>query len=107
MANRNERDRSEGVAEELGGKLKKGVGTLLGDDEMELEGRAKERAGVALQEDAKARERVKGGVEELAGKVKNRVGQVIDDDEMAIEGKAKELKGQARQDANRPRTDED
>jgi uncharacterized protein YjbJ (UPF0337 family) len=103
--NRNLSDRGEGTAEELGGKLKKGVGTLLGDDELEVEGRAQERAGHELKEDAKARERVKGKVEEVTGAVKNRVGRILGDDEMAVEGKAREIKGGVRQDANEP--DED
>ena len=46
--NRNLSDRGEGTAREIGGKLKEGVGTLLGDDEMAAEGRAQERAGTVL-----------------------------------------------------------
>jgi uncharacterized protein YjbJ (UPF0337 family) len=100
--NRNLIDKGEGTARELGGKLEKGVGTLLGDEKMEVEGRLQERAGFLQKEDAKTRERIKGKAEEITGAVKNRVGSVLGDDEMAIKGKAREIKGEARQAANEP-----
>ena len=93
--------RGEGAAEELGGKIKAGVGKVIGNEQMELEGRAKQAKGVAKQETAKASERVKGKIEEGIGAVKNRVGAVIDDDELEAEGAAQEALGEARQDLNR------
>ena len=92
--------RSEGTAEKVGGKLKGAVGSLIGNEQMEAEGKAKELKGEAKENAAKAAERSKGKVEEVAGAVKNRVGAVIDNEQMQAEGKAKELKGQARQKAN-------
>jgi uncharacterized protein YjbJ (UPF0337 family) len=92
--------RGEGAAEELGGKIKKGVGKVIGNEQMEAEGIVKEKKGEAKQEAAKASERTKGKVEEIVGAVKNRVGAVIDSEEMQSEGKAKELEGEARQKAN-------
>ena len=94
-------NRSEGVAEEIGGKIKKNVGKLIGNEQMEAEGKAKELQGEARQEAAKAAERGKGKVEEVAGAIKNRVGAVIDNEQMQAEGKAKELQGEARQKVNR------
>lgn len=93
-------NRGEGVAEQVGGKIKAGVGKLIGNEQMEAEGRAKELKGEAREEAAKAGERSKGAVEEVVGAVKNRVGAVIDNEQMQVEGKAKELKGEARQKAN-------
>jgi uncharacterized protein YjbJ (UPF0337 family) len=97
----NESNKSEGTAEKIGGAIKKGVGALIGDEQMEAEGRAKELQGEARQEAAKANERTKGKVEEVAGAIKNRVGHIIDNDKMAAEGKAKELKGEERQEENK------
>jgi uncharacterized protein YjbJ (UPF0337 family) len=94
-------DRGEGVAEQVGGKIKQGVGKLIGNEQMEAEGKAKELKGEAREETAKAGERSKGAVEEVVGAVKNRVGAVIDNEQMQAEGKAKELKGEARQKANK------
>ncbi|MDP2317039.1 MAG: CsbD family protein [Pseudomonadota bacterium] len=94
-------DRGEGMAEELGGAIKKNVGKLIGNEQMELEGKVKEMKGQARQEVAKASERTKGKVEEVVGAVKNRVGAVIDNEQMQVEGKLKEIKGQARQDSNK------
>jgi uncharacterized protein YjbJ (UPF0337 family) len=96
----NESKRAEGAAEEIGGKIKKGIGKVIGNDQMEAEGIVKEKKGEAKQEAAKASERTKGKVQEVAGAVKNRVGAVIDNEEMQAEGKAKELEGEARQKAN-------
>ncbi|WP_437938600.1 CsbD family protein [Sorangium sp. So ce341] len=96
----NESDRNEGAAEEMGGKLKKGLGKLLGDEQLEAEGRAKELKGRVQQEDAKADERARGALEEAAGAIKNRIGKLVDNEQMAAEGKAKELRGENRQKAN-------
>jgi uncharacterized protein YjbJ (UPF0337 family) len=97
----NQSEKSEGVAEKIGGKIKKGIGAVIGDDQMRAEGKAKELRGEARVEAAKSAERGKGAVEEAVGAVKNRIGQVIDNDRMAAGGKAKELKGQARQATNK------
>jgi len=97
----NAADRGEGVAEKLGGKIKHGVGKLIGNEQMQAEGKAQELKGEAREETAKAGERVKGKVEEVAGAVKNRVGAAIDNEQMQAEGKAKELIGEARQKANK------
>ena len=96
----NQSEKSEGIAEKIGGKIKKGVGALIGDDQMRAEGAAKELKGEARVHGAKAAERSKGTVEEVVGAIKNRVGHVIDDEQLAAEGKAKELRGQSRQKAN-------
>lgn len=93
--------RTEGAVEELGGKIKAGVGKLIGNEQMELEGRAKELKGVAKQEGAKAVERGKGKVDEVIGRAKDGVGDLIDDEELEAEGRAQETLGKARQELNR------
>ena len=93
--------RNEGKGEEIGGKIKAGVGKLIGNEQMEAEGRAHELKGKAKQEAAKSAERTKGKVQEAAGAVKNRVGAVLDNGRMEAEGRAKELEGEARQERNR------
>ena len=97
----NQSKRAEGAAEEIGGKIKKGIGKVIGNEQMEAEGIVKEKKGEAKQEAAKASERTKGKVEEIVGTVKNKVGDVIDNEQMIAEGRAKELKGEARQRTNR------
>ena len=76
--------RSEGVAEEIGGKVKGAIGSLIGNEQMEAEGDAKALAGEAKQEAAKAAGRSEGRIDEIAGAIKNRVGQVIDNEQMAV-----------------------
>lgn len=97
----NNKQKAEGTAEKLGGKVKGAVGKLLDNEQMEAEGKAKEAKGTARVESAKAAERTKGKVEEVTGAVKNRVGAAIDNEQMQAEGKARELKGEARQHSNR------
>jgi uncharacterized protein YjbJ (UPF0337 family) len=101
MIMNNASKRSEGAAEKLGGKIKGGIGRLVGNERMAAEGDAKEAKGRAKQETAKAAERGKGKVEETTGAIKNRVGAVIGNEKMQATGKAREVKGQARQAANR------
>lgn len=93
--------RGEGAVEELGGKIKAGVGKAIGNEQMELEGRAKQAKGVAKQEAVKASERVKGKIEQGIGRVKSTIGAAIDDDDLEVEGDAQETLGEARQDLNR------
>jgi uncharacterized protein YjbJ (UPF0337 family) len=97
----NQSEKSEGTAQKIGGKLKKGVGRLLGNRRLEAKGRAKEIEGHARVSSAKSSERARGKAERLAGAVKNRVGRVIGNERMIATGKAKELKGEAREKANR------
>lgn len=101
MATSPSTERAEGKVQEIAGSLKKGVGRLIGNEQMEAEGKAKEMMGQAHQEKAKAGQRVKGAVEELTGSVKKHVGKVIDNEQMEAEGKAKEMTGQVRQKINR------
>lgn len=93
-------ERTKGKGEELTGKVKQGVGKLIGDEKMEAEGVVEKRKGQTRQESAKAAERGKGAGEEVTGKIKGAAGNVLDDKELQAEGKADELKGKARRKAN-------
>jgi uncharacterized protein YjbJ (UPF0337 family) len=97
----NVKARAKGLAEEVGGSLKRTAGQVLGNKRMEVEGQAKQLKGEARQAAARSGERVAGVVEELTGSVTRHVGAAIDDLRMQAEGRARELKGQARQAANR------
>lgn len=96
-----ESKKGEGTAEEIGGKLKKGFGRLIGDEVIEAEGEAKELRGRAQKEEAKAEGRAEGALDETVGAVKNRVGKLVDSDKLAAEGRAQELSGQEKQRRNR------
>ena len=47
MSNAN--NRAEGVAEEIGGKIKNKVGAVIGNEQMQAEGKVKELEGEARQ----------------------------------------------------------
>ena len=93
--------RVKGKVEEIKGTLKEGVGDLIGNEQMQVEGHAEKATGQARQDVAKAEERVKGMGEELGGKAKGAVGRLIGNEQLRAEGKAKELKGNGRQKAHR------
>jgi len=95
------RERFKGKAEEVAGSIKKTVGKVIGNEQMEAEGKAKELKGEARQEAAKAAERLKGHGEQIKGTVKEKLGDVLDDEQMEAEGKAKRLEGEARVDVNK------
>lgn len=101
MGEKNTTKRAEGKVEEIVGGIKKTVGRVIGNEQMEAEGKALKVEGQLRQESAKAGERVKGAVEQVTGTVKKKVGQLIDNEQMEVEGKLKALKGEARQEANR------
>jgi uncharacterized protein YjbJ (UPF0337 family) len=50
-------DETRGKGEHVGGKIKEGLGDLLGDREMEREGRLEQQKGKAEQDEARAREK--------------------------------------------------
>lgn len=93
--------RNEGIGEELGGKIQSGVGKLIGNEQMQAEGKAHELRGKAKQEAAKAAERTKGKVQEAVGATKGTVGAALGNEQMEAEGRVKELEGEARQTLNR------
>jgi uncharacterized protein YjbJ (UPF0337 family) len=93
-------ERIKGAAEEALGNVKQGVGNLIGNEQMQAEGKATELKGEARQEGAKAAERGEGLLEEVGGNIKQGVGNLIGNEQMQAEGKATELKGEARQKAN-------
>ena len=64
--------RGEGAVEELGGKIKQTVGSVIGNDKMEAEGHAKKVEGHGKQEAAKAAERVKGKVDEIKAEARQK-----------------------------------
>lgn len=91
--------RSEGTFEKVGGTIKKNVGHLLGDEQMELEGKVKEIEGEKRVQAADAVDHAKGAVKELLGAVENRVGHLIDNKAMQEDGKKKETDGRAQRKA--------
>ena len=92
--------RTKGTAKELGGKIVKKVGQVVGGDRLEAEGRATELEGRDEKEHAKTRERIKGAVEETAGEIQRRAGKLLDDEVMEGKGLVRKTTGQVRKKAN-------
>ena len=93
--------RVKGAAKEIGGKVEKKVGKLVGSERMQAEGHAHEVKGREEKDAAKARERAKGKAEEMAGRLEGSAGEFFGDDEMRTEGELRRLRGETRQKTNR------
>lgn len=97
----NQDRKNEGKLEQVGGKIKGAVGSLVGNERIKAEGDAQRLRGEERVSEAKADERAKGAVEEIGGKIKNRVGAALGNRQMQSEGRAKEITGEERQSKNR------
>jgi uncharacterized protein YjbJ (UPF0337 family) len=78
--------RGKGAAKQLGGKAERKLGRLVGSEQMQRRGRARELEGAAEEEGAKARERIEGHLEEargslqvVKGRLRKRLNQPSDD----------------------------
>ena len=73
--------------QEIKGQVKKGVGTLTGNEEMKREGEAEAKA-------AKLAREAEGAVDEAVGTAQEKVGDVTDDTETELKGKARQAEGE-------------
>jgi len=74
--------------DELKGNVKKGVGELTGNEEMEVEGEAQSGA-------ARAKRKTKGTLREVGGAVKEGFGTLTGNEVTEAEGTAAKLRGKA------------
>jgi uncharacterized protein YjbJ (UPF0337 family) len=95
------KERRKGQFEELGGNIKQAVGGLVGDEQMEAEGRARDLQGEGRQETAETVGTAKGMAQEAKGTIKQGLGNLAANEQMQAEGKAEELRSEARQQINR------
>jgi len=75
--------------DELQGQIKKGLGALTGNDEMQREGEAQEQ-------EAKLKRKAEGSVDQGIGKTQEAVGEVTGDRETELKGKARQAEGKAK-----------
>ena len=94
-------EKLKGTGEELKGKIKRGVGDLVNDPQLEAEGTAEELKGQGRREAAQAGERVRGAGEQAVGGIKRATGDLLDNPQLEAEGEAERLKGKAREQTNR------
>ena len=94
-------NRIKGAAEELGGKVKEGIGNLTNNEPLRQEGLADQNRGQARQDVAKTEQQIKGGFEKASGRVQGAAGVVTGDESKQAEGKVEELKGEVRQKLNK------
>ena len=94
-------DRLKGGAQEIGGKIKEGVGNAIGNPNMAQQGRQDQTEGQFRQDMAKTGQEIKGAGEQLGGRVKSTVGAAVGNERLEGEGKLDELKGKVREKLNK------
>jgi len=82
--------------DQVEGRVKEGVGTVIGDDQLKAEGRAQETKGAVHGAVDSVKHRVGGTVQVATGKVKQFAGGVTGDDQLQAEGESQELLGRVR-----------
>jgi uncharacterized protein YjbJ (UPF0337 family) len=92
--------RARGRNQAIAGKVKQGVGKLIGNQKMAAAGSAEVAQGQAEESAAKASERMIGAGQELSGTLKRVMGNIVGSSELSVEGQAEALKGKQRQEAN-------
>ncbi|MEI6179823.1 MAG: CsbD family protein [Chloroflexales bacterium] len=92
--------RVHGRNQALAGKVKQGVGKLIGDEQLEAAGASEVIQGEANEAAAQAAERTIGAVEELRGTIKSTVGNLIASPALTSEGQTEIKRGKRRQSAN-------
>jgi len=92
---------SHGQKEKVKGNVKETVGTVVGNERMEAEGKAQKLKGEAEVQTAKSQEYSKGLYEQSTGALKENIGWAVGNEQMEAEGKVTKLKGEARKSANK------
>jgi uncharacterized protein YjbJ (UPF0337 family) len=72
--------------DELQGQIKQGVGTLMGNEELE-------REGATQSERARLQREADGALDQAAGKVEEKIGQATGDTGTQAKGKARQAEG--------------
>ncbi len=75
--------------DELKGQLKKGVGSLTGNDEMRREGEAEATV-------ARTQREAEGAVDEAVGTSQQKIGEATGDRETELKGQARQAEGEAK-----------
>ena len=72
--------------DELQGQIKKGLGSITGNEDME-------REGMEQSDQARLKREAEGAFDQGSGKVEEKVGEVTDDPETEWRGKARQAEG--------------
>jgi uncharacterized protein YjbJ (UPF0337 family) len=73
--------------DEAQGRIKQGVGTVIGDEDMAREGEAQ-------GDIAKAKREAEGAIDQGVGRVQEVTGDVLGDEDMEARGKARQAEGE-------------
>lgn len=76
--------------DELKGDVKKGLGDLIGNEQMEVEGGVQSKV-------ARAKRKTKGALREAGGSVKEGIGKLTGNEVTQVEGTVEKLRGKAEQ----------
>jgi uncharacterized protein YjbJ (UPF0337 family) len=66
-------DKIKGIANQVGGKMKEGVGKVIGNEKMQVEGAAQQVKGKTQQKVGEAKDVVKGSADKIAEKAHDKL----------------------------------
>eukprot|EP01089_Gocevia_fonbrunei_P013326 TRINITY_DN3396_c0_g3_i1.p1 TRINITY_DN3396_c0_g3~~TRINITY_DN3396_c0_g3_i1.p1 ORF type:complete len:177 (-),score=51.69 TRINITY_DN3396_c0_g3_i1:80-562(-) len=95
-----EADKTVGYTDQIVGAVKENIGYLIGNSQMETEGKLQRNKGSLEVDGAKAVNRVEGTVDQISGKVKEVAGKVTGNEKTEYEGKLEKEKGKIKKAAN-------
>ncbi|KAI9009876.1 hypothetical protein BC832DRAFT_529696 [Gaertneriomyces semiglobifer] len=85
--------RTHGNMEATKGAMKEGVGKMVGNQSMRMEGASQRAAGNAEVEAVKQGNRVEGGMDSMGGAIKKNVGSALGNERMQASGATTQAKG--------------
>lgn len=96
-----DKDQVEGAGRQLKGALKEGVGKLIGDEKLKVDGSVERAAGKAQSDAADGAgqiagidtDRIKGVGHQLKGAIEEGLGKLLGDRKLAIDGAAERAAG--------------
>ncbi|ORX92505.1 DNA binding protein [Basidiobolus meristosporus CBS 931.73] len=83
-----------------GGAIKENLGNMMGNEQMQAEGKADRASADAEYKGAQAQGYAQGAGEKIKGNIKDTVGGALGNEQMQAEGKAGATKGDARMNWN-------
>eukprot|EP01089_Gocevia_fonbrunei_P020095 TRINITY_DN7356_c0_g1_i1.p2 TRINITY_DN7356_c0_g1~~TRINITY_DN7356_c0_g1_i1.p2 ORF type:complete len:111 (+),score=43.04 TRINITY_DN7356_c0_g1_i1:46-333(+) len=92
--------KASGYTDQAIGAVKENVGYVLGNEQMEAEGKLQRVKGNAEVEGVKAENRVEGTVDQVTGAMKEAAGKVTGNKETEFKGKLEKEQGKAKKAAN-------
>jgi len=93
--------KAKAAAEKAKGKVKEGVGRVVGNERLQAEGQADQASGTVRHKTAQAGEAVQQTAKGAAGKVKETTGKAVGNESLTAKGKAEQMVADVKKKVNK------